>query len=588
MDRAAMVHIVTGDVAGRVAAGNPQVQGTQAQTRALYGSFLLQEGESLLEGLVRNRYRIQAPCGGLGRCGKCRVKVLEGDLPVTGQDRMAFSESELAEGWRLACRAFPKEDVKILLPEDMDRDFEILLADVDAGSSHPAGKIAESGQDQASPGQGQASCTCGQETGYCVAVDLGTTTIAMVLLEEGGAEPLQTVSFVNRQRQYGADVIARIQASVDGKQGELQECIREDLWEGMKKLAKEAGIFFSQIRQVVISGNTTMGHLLLGYPCQGLGVYPFTPVCIDIVQGGFRELTQGHEPGTERGRSIRPALPLEEAGGNGPALMVLPGISTFVGGDIVSGLYALDFDRKEGICLLVDLGTNGEMALGNGEKILVTSAAAGPAFEGGNITWGTGSVAGAICSVHLDREGKAQIVTIRNALPTGICGTGVVETVRELVRTGIVDETGMLQEEYFEEGFPLARTPDGRQIVFTGPDVREIQLAKAAIRAGIETLLLRYGVTAADIQEVYLAGGFGHKLDPEAAVAIGMLPRELLGRIQGVGNSSLAGAMKFLQEGNGRERMEGIRRISQEIGLAADKDFQTFYMDAMFFDEDAE
>ncbi len=564
------------------------------------GSFLLKEGESLLEALVQNGHGIPAPCGGLGRCGKCRVKVIRGNLAITGQDEKVFSQAALAEGWRLACRAFPGEDLEILLPEDIDRDFEILSADADGRSRIPTGyqvpqeagipagipqgfrdtgcpgkKTAESGQNQEYPGQ---------DTGYCVAVDLGTTTIAMALLKEHRAEPLHTVSFVNSQRQYGADVISRIQASVDGKQDVLQKCVRVGLQEGLVRLATEAGISSSWIRKVVVSGNTTMGHLLLGYPCQGLGVYPFTPVNLDFVKGGFRELTWGNATGAEEGiRSAGAEDKAENVEEADPAMVVLPGISTFVGGDIVSGLYAADFDRKEGICLLVDLGTNGEMALGNRDKILVASAAAGPAFEGGNLTWGTGSVAGAICSVRLEGEGKARITTIRNAPPIGICGTGVVETVRELVRTGIVDETGMLQETYFEEGYPLARTPDGRQIVCTGQDIREIQLAKAAIRAGIETLLVHYGITASDVQEVYLAGGFGHKLDPEAAVAIGMLPRELLGRIQGVGNSSLAGAMKFLQEGNGRERMEGIRRISREIGLAADKDFQAFYVDAMFF-----
>lgn len=223
--------------------------------------------------------------------------------------------------------------------------------------------------------------------------------------------------------------------------------------------------------------------------------------------------------------------------------------------------------------------------MGNQEKILVTSTAAGPAFEGGNITWGMGSVPGAICSAKLDGE-KAVLKTIQDREPEGICGTGVVEIASELVKEELVDETGLLDEAYFESGFPLGIAPDGRQIVFTQKDVREIQLAKAAIRAGMETLILRYGITKDQVKKVYLAGGFGYKLDKEKAVEIGMFPEEFLDRIETVGNSSLEGAADYLLDEEAEAKINRIRAVSKEIPLSADKDFNELYMDFMFFERD--
>jgi len=367
-----------------------------------------------------------------------------------------------------------------------------------------------------------------------------------------------TVTSVNSQRAYGADVISRIQASVDGKKEELQKSIQKDLQDCLEKLLKEKELLGEQVKTVVISGNTTMGHLLMGYDCDTLGVYPFTPVNIDFIKG-TEEIFGTDQFGKKE-------------------VILLPGISTYVGGDIVSGMYAYDFTEKEEVCVFIDLGTNGEMGIGNKEKILVTSTAAGPAFEGGNITWGMGSVPGAICSVKLNGT-DAEVKTIRDEAPQGICGTGVVETAAELVREEIVDETGALDEDYFDDGFPLAETSNGREIVFTQ---KEIQLAKAAVRAGVETLLLRYGVKKEEVSKVYLAGGFGYKLNTDKAIAIGMIPEEWADRIIAVGNSSLSGACKYLKDKNGDKTIEKLISISEEINLSADKEFNEFYMDAMF------
>ena len=270
-------------------------------------------------------------------------------------------------------------------------------------------------------------------------------------------------------------------------------------------------------------------------------------------------------------------------------------------------MLACDFDRREKPCLLIDLGTNGEMAVGNRERILVTSTAAGPAFEGGNISCGMGSVPGAISHVEINDavvgepgvrlqnseetkdssrsavQSRVRFQTIGGQPPIGLCGTGVIETTYELVKVGFVDETGMLEEDYFEAGFELARTPEGRPIVFTQKDVREMQLAKSAVRAGLETLLKRYGITYENIDRVFLAGGFGYKADLEKMVGIGMLPEELRAKTTAVGNSSLAGAARFLTSAGAEERLKKLVEISTEVELSSDKDFNDFYMEYMFF-----
>lgn len=501
-------------------------------------TILVKEGESLLDAFIRQEIYISAPCGGKGRCGKCGIQVLNGNTWISDEDKKIYSEEELDAGWRLSCCLYPTEELEVSVSQSDESLFEAV------GETE---NTEESGTEEAF---------------YHVAVDIGTTTIAMSLIGGESGKVFHTVTSVNSQRAYGADVISRIQASVDGKKEELKKSIQKDLQDSMEKLLKETGVSGEDVGKIVIGGNTTMGHLLMGYDCDTLGVFPFTPVNIDFIKGTEEIL------GTDRfGKK---------------EVVLLPGISTYVGGDIVSGMYAYDFTEKEDVCMFIDLGTNGEMGIGNKEKILVTSTAAGPAFEGGNITWGMGSVPGAICSVKIEGT-ETGVKTIREEAPQGICGTGVVETAAELVREEIVDETGALDEDYFDDGFPLAKTPDGKEIVFTQKDVREIQLAKAAVRAGVETLLLRYGIKKEEVSKVYLAGGFGYKLNTDKAIAIGMIPEEWADRIVAVGNSSLSGACKYLKDENGDKTIEKQVSISEEINLSADKEFNEFYMNEMFF-----
>lgn len=496
-------------------------------------------GQTILDALKENGEAAVAFCGGRGTCGKCKIRLCSGSLPATTYDKKFFSDRELEEGWRLACQAVPDSDCTIENYMDREDSFEVL-----------------------SSFSGEGNNRRNQEQDCGIAVDIGTTTIAMVLVGLKDGQIYASHSMVNRQRMYGADVITRIQTSVEGKGPELQRLIRESLSKGILTLIKKAGINGGQIKKIILTGNTTMEHLFMGYSCASLGVYPFTPVNIGTIFGKSGEFFDCQEVDCQ--------------------VVLMPGISTYVGADILSGIMDCHMAERQEISLLLDLGTNGEMALGNKERILTTSTAAGPAFEGGCISCGMGSVPGAISSVKIDGA-HVEYKTIGEKPPLGLCGTGVIETTAELLRENLIDEAGAL-EVTGEEGFVLASKENGDKISFTQKDVREIQLAKSAVRAGMETLLLRYGITKEQVDTVFIAGGFGFKLSLEKAVMIGLLPEEFQGKTKILGNSALGGAVKYLTEPDAAKKAEKIKETAEEIGLSNDKDFNELYMEHMFFE----
>lgn len=472
---------------------------------------------TILEYTKKQGLFLSAACGGRGTCGKCRVRFLEGAPEPSDADLSRLKEEELAEGIRLACKAKPCGDFTI----EFDQAEEEIRAEGIQTSSESALSDAISG---------------GEIT---VAVDIGTTTIAAALLEDGSVKSVRTS--INHQRAFGADVISRIQASNDGSGSELQKLVETDIHNLLSGLGADP-----DKTPIIISGNTTMEHLLCGYSCKTLGVVPFTPV--DISLHNYKNYT------------------------------VLPGISTYVGADIVSGIVYTGMDRSEEICLLIDLGTNGEMALGNKDKILVASTAAGPAFEGVNISCGVAGIPGAIS--HLDiTDGKVSFETIDNREPVGICGSGVIEITYELLKEEIIDETGLMADEYMESGYPVCE-----DVTFSAKDIREVQLAKSAIRAGLETLLEEYGISYDNVSRLYLAGGFGQKIDLKKTAGIGLLPEELIERTDAVGNTSLYGAVLFASDPESRARFERVADVSEEVRLSDSPTFQDYYIDYMFFE----
>ena len=505
-------------------------------------------GESLLDTLRRHKMYAGAACGGTGKCGKCRIQFIEGTIEPAYSDRVHFSPEDLGRGIRLACQAFPAADCTIRMDIPDESHYEIL-----SDTSFPG----KSGPDLF---EGSVADLIDQD--YGIAVDIGTTTIAAALVGLTDRRPAAYFTTLNRQRMFGADVISRIQASSDGRKDQLQQSIREDILLCICRLTEDNKIDKGRIRKMVLAGNTTMCHLLRGYPCQTLGVFPFAPYTIEEEEMSFAEM-MGSDYLDCR-------------------VILFPGISTFVGGDIVAGLLACGFASEEKTCVFIDLGTNGEMAVGRRDRILVTSTAAGPAFEGGNILWGTGSIRGAVSSVSIDKE-TVKTETIGDGVPVGICGTGIIEVMAEFLQNELIDETGLLIDKYFKDGFPIAKTAGNETILVTQRDVREIQLAKSAVRAGIEVLLKRFGTEYEGVDTVWLAGGFGVRIDQEKAIAIGMLPDEFRGKIRAVGNSSLSGAIRYCINPDESGQIMKIVDDSTEISLASDKDFNELYVDYMFF-----
>ena len=506
---------------------------------------------SLLEVLREEGHFLPAWCGGKGTCGKCKVQFLSECPPATEKDRLIFKEGELTEGWRLACMVRGQGPWELMVPDY--KEEEIDTADsfsMENTAGRPSVREDSAGYSYAEKEPDSDHWIQGgqdriNDNDLILAIDIGTTTIAACLVDAKEGRDIRTVTGINHQRAYGADVLSRIDAANKGKGDQLKDLVTKDLDHLCEKLGLGNHIEDLTI-PVMISGNTTMEHLLEGLSCRTLGVYPFDAV--DLSMHTYKNMT------------------------------ILPGISTYVGADIVSGIVACGIDLKEGISILVDLGTNGEMIIGNRHRILAASTAAGPAFEGGNISCGMAGVPGAIDSVTI-KDGKAVVTTIGGQAPVGVCGTGVLETVYELLKEEIMDETGLLCDEYFDRGYPVTD-----RISFLAKDIRQVQLAKAAIRAGIEILLLSYGVSYDQIDRLYLAGGFGQKMDCRKALGIGIIPKALSDRVLAVGNSSLEGAKLLAKDPSAAGRFLHVVEISEEISLSNHKRFSDLFVNSMFFE----
>lgn len=526
------------------------------------------EGKSLLSILRAHGIYVDAPCGGLGMCGRCRVRYKNKAPAATEKERKLLTAEELAAGIRLACAVVPEQDCQIEL---VGKETEEIWA-LTAGDEKRSADLEEK-----------------QQAGDCygIAVDIGTTTLALALVDLGTGEEKAVVTGTNHQRAYGADVISRISAANEGKLLELQKSIQSDLHSQIQALLKRAGIAPALVKKVVIVGNTTMCHLLRGLSCESLGAAPFTPVDIGLWKGRIGEVFDAET-------------------------VIFPGISAFVGADIVAGIYGLSLHKKKEAAMLLDIGTNGEMVIGDETGFLVTSAAAGPVFEGGNISCGVPGIAGAVTHVAWDSEkGASSCETIGNQPPVGLCGTGIIDAVSELVRHSFIDENGTLADAWFESGVPVA----GEEIRFTQKDVREVQMGKSAIRAGIETLFSEYHLNARENQsnvcesasgaeknqrgasekdpgnqssiQVYLAGGFGYDMNVDSAIRIGLFPESFREMTRAAGNAALKGAERFLleKESEALTELEWIVAHAREINLAMHPQFSELYMQYMFFEQ---
>ncbi len=501
-------------------------------------------GTSFADILRESGISFLKPCGGMGKCGKCRIKVVKGELPVTRADETCLTAEELQAGIRLGCQARVWDNVTVTMEEGSEKAQ--ILVNFTGKEFHIGGE----------------NCRESEEISYGAAVDIGTTTLAFSLVGLESKKVMHSYASMNPQRAFGLDVMSRIQSANQGDGKALKELIQRELQRGIQVLLAEKKIPPHKLKKIVLSGNTTMFHLLRGYSCKSLGAAPFTPVSLS------EETLSSKEALGEETLKAQVFLP--------------PGASAFIGADIISGLFACRWQEKKEISLFLDLGTNGEMALGNCDSFFTASTAVGPAFEGGNITSGTGSVKGAVSHARY-AKGKLQVDTIMEGAPTGICGTGLIEITAELLKAGIIDFSGKLSEEYFETGFPVAEKENGEIIRLFQKDIRELQLAKGAVRAGIEVLLKKMGIGYGDVKQVYLSGGFGFYLPREKAAYIGLLPEELLEKITGAGNTSLKGAENCLFREDAGEILNRIAAGAKGISLAKEPDFQELYVKFMDF-----
>ncbi len=483
---------------------------------------------SLVAGLAAQGFEF--PCGGMGECGGCGVRVLSGSLPVTDADRVSFTADQLAAGWRLACQARAESP---LVLECGQWRMEI-LSDSAAGCPVLSASSAER--------VGQLPIPA--KRGLGIAIDLGTTTIAAQIVDLVSGNVLGVETMLNPQAAFGSDVMSRIRASLDGE--DLTTPVRTALGQLVARLARGRQ---SQIAEVILVGNTVMHHLFSGLDVEPLAHVPFQSPHLAEQRFSASDLVWDLPANC----TIRFARCL---GG-------------FVGSDILAGIVAAGINNGASLSALVDLGTNGEIAIGNKDGIICASTAAGPAFEAGAIRMGMRAVTGAVAYVALE-QGALRATVIGDASPRGICGSGVVDAVAAGLRSGAILTSGRVANGI--KLFPVAPP-----VVLYQTDIRELQLAKGAIAAGFRLLLKRLGAHVRDLQSIHLAGAFGNYLQIESAIRIGLIeaPHAL---VHAAGNTALRGA-KLLLLAAEEPPLPPIEHVS----LAADPAFQDEFSNCMAF-----
>jgi len=580
------------------------------------------EGESLLECAHRLGIGISSVCGGRGTCNTCRVKSISGNLSgPTPSEVEALSPQELDDGWRLACQAIPTSDCRIMLPpESMSTSQRIYVEGLEiAVPPEPAVKAchlrltAPSLSDQQADAdrllealeeQHQLLCRridinvlrslsprirawnleCqasvrddevivlspwpGKQLG--LAVDLGTTTIAGYLVDLNSGQTLAAEGIMNPQISYGEDIISRInRVTKSPEEGvRLQKCVVDKLNELAASLCSRIDASVDSIVEAVVVGNTAMHHLLLGLPVRQLALAPFTAVTglpLDI-------------KACELGMNIAP----------GAYVHFPPVMTGFVGSDHAAMLLATDSHQAEGLTVFLDIGTNTEISLVNGAEITTTSCASGPAFEGGHIKHGMRAARGAIERLLITRD-AIDYQTIDEAPPVGICGSGILDAMAQLYLAGIIDNNGRLISDHTrvrrtdnQTEFLLVDRKEGNgqsTIVITQKDIRELQLAKAAIRTGIQLLLEANDFTERQLGQVVIAGSFGSYIDIASAVTVGLLPPLPLSCFRQVGNAAGMGAKMALISLTKRGEVRDITSRAHYMELASNPDFKQSFIE---------
>jgi uncharacterized 2Fe-2S/4Fe-4S cluster protein (DUF4445 family) len=594
------------------------------------GEVRVPSGTPVFDAASWNGIAIDSTCGGHGTCKKCKVRVISGEVPVGPIDPRAFTVDELRDGWRLACRANARTDLVVEVPplqtrpkaalvgvgrhvilrpavqkrhlvlsepslEDQRSDLQRVLDGLEDLEPHVSIDVLRSlGGVLRAAGFDVTAVVCDEELidvepgdttarRFAIAFDLGTTTVVATLLDLDSGQPVAVRSMLNRQQPYGADVITRISATMmdDHALAALRERAHETVAELLGEVLAEGAVDPREVYEITVCGNVTMMQLALGIDPEPLSMAPFvvaTHVFPPVSAADF-------------GAEVHPRAPA----------FVFPSLGAYVGGDIVAGMLATGLTRDRRLRLFIDVGTNSEIALGSSERVLATAAPAGPAFEAAQIKCGMRAAEGAIEGLAIDGD-VLSLEVIGDVEPVGMCGSGLVDAVSELVQAGLLDRSGrFIPDEDAATRYPALAsrlTMIGKERVFvlhwrgSGPeasvylsqrDVRELQFAKASIATGWQILLNELGVGADEITQVLLAGSFGAYLTPLSAVRIGLVPKLALPRIISAGNVAGEGAKIAALSLRERAEAHSILREVEYVELSGRPDFNDLFIDQLAF-----
>lgn len=470
------------------------------------------EQSSLLD--VLHDYGVEFPCGGKGSCGRCKVRLLEGEIDLDQSHRAKLGKLGLEPDWRLACMSRCQGDITIEVGQ-----FETLIQ-VDDSSF------------QFTPGHGLG-----------LAFDLGTTTLVGQLLDLSSGKILAVETALNPQKIFGSDLISRLEAALREGSEKLRSMIRDKIGEMIGLMTPQG----EKMERIVIVGNTVMHHFFCGFDIRPLSFYPFESSRL----GGVNFT----------------ASDLGWKGVSCERIDFYPSIGSFVGSDVLAGILATGMHLRDSFSVLIDLGTNGEIVIGNNTQLFCASTAAGPAFEGARISQGMQAITGAISSISINKNGW-QCNVIGNGEARGLCGSGLIDAVAILLKQGLIGEFGEILSGDPSIALDL-------NVKLTGKDIQEFQLAKAAIAAGMEILLRKLGIGSSEVEEVFIAGGFGSYINLDNLTGLGMLefPVE---KIHKLGNSALIGAKMFLFEE--MNVADGILAITEHVSLESESDFQDIFL----------
>ncbi len=587
-------------------------------------------GVTVFDAASWNGIAIDSTCGGHGTCKKCKVRVVSGSVPVQRLDIRAFDPDQLENGWRLACMAAANTDLVVDVPplttrpkaatvgvgrqvilrpalqkrfvelveptlSDQRTDLQRVLDAVDDLELRVDQQVLRRLARTLREADWKVTVVIvddelvGIEPGdttaqlHAIAFDLGTTTVVANLMDVKTGTPAAVRSMLNRQQPFGADVISRISATMldPAALDKLQALAQETLDELAREVCEEAGIDPTSVYELALAGNATMVQIVLGIDPEPLGMAPFIMAAASYA--GLRA--------SDLGVSVNPLA----------RATVFPALGAYVGGDIISGVLATGMDRDKRLRLFIDVGTNCEIVLGDGERLIATAAPAGPAFEAASIRCGMRAASGAIEVVRVTGDGL-ELGVIDDATPVGICGSGLVDAVSELVQAGMIDASGrfVTDEQAREvapavaarlvtrEGERLFMLAEGAQtggsdVYLSQRDVRELQFAKAAISTGWRLLLEEMGVEERDVQQVLLAGSFGTYLSPSSAVRIGLVPKLPVLRIVSAGNVAGEGAKMVLLSGQERHGAQTLLEEIEYVELSDRSDFNDRFIEELAF-----